>query len=180
METHQRKRQTKRKDGKENSIFSKCVLTRKIPLEIKYIGKNIKSVLERRLKSEIEGKCMVEGYIKPDSTEIISYSSGVVQGNNALFDVVINCMVCYPVEGMMITCIAKNITKAGIRGEITYETPTPIVCFVSRDHHINSPKFAAIKEGDKFVCRVIGQKFELNDQYISVLAEIPLDKENKK
>jgi len=50
------------------------------------------------------------------------------------------------------------------------------VCFVSRDHHANSNQFNAIEENDNFMCRVIGQRFELNDQYISVLGEIPLEK----
>jgi len=180
MET-QRKRQGKRKDGKPSSpIFSKCLLSRKTTMEVKYVGKNIKSLLERKIKAEIEGKCMVEGYIKNDSVELISYSSGVIQGNGVQFDIVISCMVCYPVEGMLITCTAKNITKAGIRGEIANEDPSPIVCFVSRDHHINSPQFTAVKEGEKFICRIIGQKFELNDKYVSVLGEIPIEREKQK
>ena len=176
----QKKRTTKKKENKTSSIFSKCLLSKNANLPVKFVGKNLKKTLETKLKSEIEGKCIVEGFIKPESVEVLSYSSGVIQGNEARFNVVINCMVCYPVEGMMIQCIAKNITKAGIRGEVVGESPSPIICFVSRDHHTNSPQFSSISEGDIFTCRVIGQKFELNDKYVSVLGEIPLDKENRK
>ena len=109
MET-QKKRTTKKKENKTSSIFSKCLLSKNANLPVKFVGKNLKKTLETKLKSEIEGKCIVEGFIKPESVEVLSYSSGVIQGNEARFNVVINCMVCYPVEGMMIQCIAKNIT----------------------------------------------------------------------
>ena len=32
--------------------------------------------------------------------------------------------------------------------------------------------FATIQEGDKFIARVIGQRFELNDKYVSIIAEL--------
>ncbi len=178
MET-QRKKTSRRKENKTASIFSKCLLSKNANIPVKFVGRNIKKTLEAQIKSEIEGKCIVEGFIKPNSVEVISYSSGVIQGNEARFNVIINCLVCYPVEGMLIQCIAKNITKAGIRGDVVGESPSPIICYVSRDHHTNSPQFSSISEGDNFVCRVIGQKFELNDKYVSVLGEIPLDKDTK-
>ena len=131
MET-QRKKPGKKKDNKPTSIFSKCLLSKNANLPVKFVGKNLKKTLEAKIKSEIEGKCIVEGFIKPNSVEIISYSSGVIQGNEARFNVIINCLVCYPVEGMLIQCIAKNITKAGIRGDVVGESPSPIICYISR------------------------------------------------
>ena len=87
------------------------------------------------------------------------------------FEVVIQCEVCSPVEGMHISCIAKHINKAGIRAEIN-ETPSPVVIFIARDHNYASPLFADVKENNDIKVRVIGQRFELNDKYISVIAEI--------
>jgi hypothetical protein len=84
--------------------------------------------------------------------------------------------VCFPVEGTLISCIAKNITKAGIRAESSDEIPSPIVVFIARDHHYNSEQFNEIKEGDKFTARVIGQRFELNDKYISIIAELKVER----
>jgi hypothetical protein len=75
------------------------------------------------------------------------------------------------VEGMNIKCIAKHINKAGIRAEIN-ETPSPVVIFIARDHNYSSPLFANVKENDEIKVRVIGQRFELNDKYISIIAEI--------
>jgi hypothetical protein len=59
----------------------------------------------------------------------------------------------------------------GIRAE-TNESPSPVVIFISRDHHYNSSYFSSIKENDDIQVRVIGQRFELNDKYVSIIAEI--------
>ena len=72
---------------------------------------------------------------------------------------------------MLVDCIAKNITKAGIRGESASESPSPIVVFVARDHQYSNAYFSAIQENDTFTARVIGQRFELNDKYVSIIAE---------
>ena len=69
-------------------------------------------------------------------------------------------------------CNAKNITKAGIRCESADEVPSPIVVFIARDHHFNSNYFSTIQEDDKVTVKVIGQRFELNDKYISIIAEL--------
>jgi hypothetical protein len=81
------------------------------------------------------------------------------------------------VEGMIISCVAKNITKAGIRAESAGEVPSPVVVFIAKDHHYNVPHFADIQEGDKINVRVVGQRFELNDKYVSIIGEIIKEKE---
>jgi DNA-directed RNA polymerase subunit E'/Rpb7 len=168
----------KRKDGKDWSIYSRCLLTRKIVLSINVIGKNLDEVIEEYINNNFEGKCVVEGYIKPKSSKIIRYSSGTIErGNNVIFEVVFECDVCFPVEGMNIQCVAKNIVKAGIRAESATEVPSPVVVFVAKDHHYNSQQFAEIKEGDKINVRVIGQRFELNDKYVSIIGELIKEKE---
>jgi hypothetical protein len=51
--------------------------------------------------------------------------------------------------------------------------PSPLVVFVSRDHHYSDPQFSKIKVGDEITVRVIGRHFELNDPVVSVIAELP-------
>ena len=84
---------------------------------------------------------------------------------------------------MNLNCIAKNITKAGIRAESADEQPSPFVLFVARDHFYASDYFNSIDENEKFVARVIAQRFELNDKYVSIIAELvppSKDREPKK
>jgi len=168
----------KKRDNRILTVYSRCMLTRKIVLHISTIGKTIKENIEENIKATFEGKCVVEGYVKQNSCKIITYSSGIIQrGNRVLFEVIFECDVCFPVEGMIIPCIAKNITKAGIRAESANDVPSPIVVFLAKDHHFNSSHFSEVQEGDKINVRVIGQRFELNDKYISIIAELVKEKE---
>ena len=164
------KKKTNYRESPKN-LYSQLLITRTIPIAIHHIGNTIKETLEKAIALQIEGKCIVEGYIKPRSVEVMTFSSGLVMGSNVIFEVVIQCEVCSPVEGMLIKCIAKHINKAGIRAEIS-ETPSPVVIFIARDHNYASPLFADVKENDEIKVRVIGQRFELNDKYISIIAEI--------
>ena len=161
----------KKKEIKYSGIYSRSLITRSVVLPIVTIGKNIKETIEKCIAINFEGKCIVEGFVKPSSSKIITYSSGVVQGTNIKFEVVFECQICCPVEGMLIPCVAKNITKAGIRAESDEEVPTPIVVFIMRDHHYMSKYFSSINENDKIMVRVIGQRFELNDKYVSIIGE---------
>ena len=167
----------KKKMQPQQQLYNQLLITRKIAINITNIGNTIKETLEKAIATQIEGKCIVEGYIRPRSVEVITFSSGLVMGASIIFDVVIQCEACLPVEGMQIKCIAKHINKAGIRAEVN-EQPSPIVVFVARDHNYASPLFGTVKEGDDIKVRVIGQRFELNDKYISIIAEIVEDEKN--
>jgi DNA-directed RNA polymerase subunit E'/Rpb7 len=168
----------KRKDGKDWSVYSRCLLTRKIVLHINVVGKNLDEVIEEYIHNNFEGKCLVEGYIKQNSSKVIRYSCGTIErGNTIIFEIVFECDVCFPVEGMIISCIAKNIVKAGIKAESATDVPSPVIVFVARDHHYSSQYFSEIKEGDKINVRVIGQRFELNDKYVSIIGELVKEKE---
>lgn len=170
--------QKKRRDNRTQSVYSRCLLTRKFVLPITAIGKNLKENIEENIRVNFEGKCVVEGYIKPGSAQIVTYSSGTIErGNCIMFETVFECDVCFPVEGMIIPCLAKNITKAGIRCESANEVPSPIIVFIAKDHHYSSTQFNEIKEGDNLNVKVIGQRFELNDKYISIIGELVREKE---
>jgi DNA-directed RNA polymerase subunit E'/Rpb7 len=165
-----------------DGVYSNSLLSRKIHLPFNNVGANLRQVLESQIKKEIEGKCSVEGFIKPNSTKIVSYSSGLLQANTVAFEVVFECLVCCPVEGQKIKCVIKNITQAGIRAVINSEI-SPIVVYLSRDHHYNNEYFIKLSEDEEITIRVIGQRYELNDSQVSVIGEFvkpKLDKYIKK
>jgi len=180
METITKINKPKNKQREIKQLYSRSLITESISLPILAIGRNLKQTLEKTISSIVEGKCVVEGYVKPKSVKIITHSSGVIKGDKVQFDIVYECEVCFPVAGMLITCFAKDITKAGIRAESADETPSPFVLFVARDHHFANEYFNNIKVGDKFVARIIAQRFELNDKYISIIAEIVIPNEYRR
>lgn len=154
------------------TVYSLSQITKKIALPITAIGRNLQQTIEETIAAMVEGHCIVEGYVKPKSIRVITYSSGIIKGTEVIFDVVFECEVCFPVAGMLFNCVAKNITKAGIRAESGDEIPSPFVLFVARDHYYSNDYFNSIEENEKFVAKVIAQRFELNDKYVSIIAEI--------
>lgn len=164
-----------KKQGNLQDVYHHSIINKKVILDIRYIGANLRETIENKLSYDLEGKCITEGYIKPNSISIVSFSSGqIFRGNQISFEVVFECDICLPVEGMKIECIAKNITKAGIRAEVDVPDGevSPLVVFIARDHHINNNYYNDVAENDIITVRVIGQRFELNDKYITIIAEI--------
>jgi len=153
-------------------VYIKSLLTMKVVLSITEVGKNIKQNLERMISKNAEGRCIAEGFIRPGSINVINYSSGLINTDKIEFQTTIECMICHPVEGMLIECDTKTITKAGIHAEVTdKDGVVPITVFVARDHHFTDRQFSELKENTKIVIRVIGVRFELNDPYICVIGK---------
>tara|TARA_B100000674_G_C37832356_1_gene911151 strand:+ start:233 stop:772 length:540 start_codon:yes stop_codon:yes gene_type:complete len=151
-------------------IYMQNILTRKVLLPFVLLGGNIKELLSQKVAELYEGKCIREGFIKKKSCNIISYSAGVLKNNNVVFDVMFECLVCRPSEGMKFKVTVTNITKAGIRAE--YKQDSPVVVFISRDHTYKNKIFNNINVGDNIYIRVIGIRYELNDSFISIIADI--------
>lgn len=121
----------------------------------------------------IEGKCIVEGLVKPKSTGIITFTCGSVKADQVLYQCVVTCEICFPVAGMNLNGVVKEVNKAGIRAEMAdTEHYSPINLYILRDHYYSNGYFNSIQVHDKIVARVITQRFELNDKRITVIAEL--------
>ena len=157
-----------------HGVYHNATLTMKVNLSINEVGKNIKQNLEYVISKKTEGRCIKEGFVKPNSIRVLTYSSGIIQGDLIVFETVFECKLCNPVEGMnIVDCVAKTITKAGIHAEvIDNDGVTPLTVFIARDHHFQEKLFGGVTEGSKVSVRVIGSRFELNDPYICVIATL--------
>ena len=165
------------KDQQEKRIiyepYISSILNMKIVLPIVEVGKNVKQNLERMIVSKTEGKCIVEGFIRPQSIRILTYSSGKVFSGLVEYQVTFECMVCHPVDGMLVEAICKTVTKAGIHTEVIDKNGNvPITIFIARDHHINNYKFEKVVDNSKLLVSVIGIRFELNDSNICAIGKL--------
>jgi len=157
---------------KTAGLYNQAIISQAVQLEIREVGRNLVGVLLTKLRTTIEGTCIAEGFVKPSSIVLLTYSSGIASGARILFNVVFQCLICHPVEGMLIRgCVVKNITKAGIRAT-TNEARSPVVVFVSRDHQSESNVFEETSVGDSITVKVAGQRYELMDTNISVVGTI--------
>ncbi len=152
------------------NIYFKSILEKSIYIDLNNVNSNLEKNILTILKENFEGKCTNDGYIKIDSIKIVTYSSGLVLSGSIKFTIVFECLICYPVEGMILDCVIKNITKAGLRCELNEEN-SPLVIYVARDHHYKNEEFNNVSENDTINVKIIGQRFELNDPYICVISE---------
>ena len=157
----------------EYSVYVRNMISMKIHLKMSEVGDTTKMNLERKILHRTEGKCIPEGYVRPDSVKMITYSSGVIKMNMIEFQVVFECLICNPVEGMIVECTTRTITKAGIHADVVTEKGyLPMKIFVARDHNYSNRLFGTIKENMNIKVRIIGKRFELNDPYIVAIASL--------
>lgn len=165
------------KDNKyiNKNVYVQSVLSTKIYLDITEIGKNVKQILEKKLISQVSNKCIPEGFVSPKKIKIIQYSSGTLIRNSIVYHVVYECDIAHPVEGMYLMAKTKTITKAGIHAQVIDDDDSniiPITVFVARDHNMSSHSFHNVIEGGMIKVKVIGIRYELNDPYVCVIANI--------
>ena len=177
MDTQNMKNMKNTKNEKRNDpLYFKSMLEISVLLLPSQIGSNgkTKENIRQSIEYFVGGKCTVEGYIKPNSIQIQQYTNGMVKLDKIEFLVVFECLVCNPVEGMWLNdCKVKSVTKAGIHAHKYDEHQNvPVTVFVIRDHYAEDPMFQKIQEGDIIDVKVLGQRFELNNQYIEVIAEL--------
>jgi len=63
MQSQQQNKPPVNKDKKDFGVYNRSLLSRKIHLGVSEVGRNVKQNLEARLAHQLEGKCIVEGYI---------------------------------------------------------------------------------------------------------------------
>jgi len=170
-----------RKEFSEKRIelpYMLSVLTMKIFLKITEIGESVKKNLEDVIRSKTEGKCIAEGYIRPNSIHILNYSSGKVNGDMVEYHANYQCMLSHPVEGMEVECVCKMVNKAGIHAEVvdndnkSGNTNIPIIVYIARDHHINNHVFETVSENTKVLVKIVGVRYELNDPHITTIGKL--------
>jgi hypothetical protein len=157
-------------------LFVKRQIRRTVSLPFYKITKGIviAQLLRNELAKMVEGRCSIEGYICPDTVAISSYSCGTLAAANIHFDIIADCLICYPDENSVITCVAKTITQAGVRAgakDLERGKVSPIEVFLSRDMHASSRDlFSRIEENDILTVKIIGRRFVLHDTHITIIA----------
>jgi len=174
MSKIQNKKSSFNKTTLDNShVYIRSLLTQKTVLKYDEVNSELFNILEAKIKKLNEGKCIKEGYVKNNSVKLLTYSSGELFDNKILFECVFECLITNPVESTLIYCITKSITKVGVRAELIVDDEiSPYIIFIARDHHYNNESFSQIKENDIIQVRILGQRYELNDKFISIIAEL--------
>lgn len=145
------------------------------------MNNNINENLRTKIKAEVEGKCIREGYVKPGSVEIVNKSMGTMMMNHfngtILYNVTYKCEVCDPKEGMIIECKVFNINKMGI---VAYGANNALNILAAKQHHMEDENFSNIQENDIIHVKVIGVRKEYQDSQISIIGKLVYDVKGQK
>ncbi len=156
-----------------SNIYNQNILTYRLQLSSSDSGKDINQILLARLKQDVEGKCIKEGYVRRDSVEIIERSLGKLDRSHFSgginYDIVYKADICNPVPGMEIKCVITSINKAGAFCNVE-DNDNPLQIFLATQKHYENKKFFLLKDGMKVKVRVLGRKFEYNDNHIMISA----------
>jgi DNA-directed RNA polymerase subunit E'/Rpb7 len=155
-------------------VYTPSVLTRRVALPVSRVDSKIKTTLETILSKELDGRCTVEGFIRPgkrSSIRVLEYSCGLLKQDSVHITVVFECDIAFPFVGDVLECVVENKTHAGLKCRMDGEA-SPYVIFVARDHHHTLGRFAAINEGDSINVTIVGQRFDVNDKFISIIATL--------
>jgi hypothetical protein len=157
----------------EASLYHSTTIHHKVTLPFAAITnfKSIHELLTHHVSQQIAGRCITEGFVKPQSCSIRSQSVGTMSAGTIGFNLEIDCMMCCPKEGDVMKCVAKTVTQAGIRAHACTE-PSPVVIYISRElQDSQSRTMDSVKPGDHILIRVIGKRYELNDKHVSIIGE---------
>lgn len=153
------------------SLFVKNIIHHKLYLLPKDINRNTEELLLIKLKNELEGKCIKEGYVKKGSIEIVKRSIGVVDSihfnGRICYNVTFSADICNPIEGFKLIGTIAEINKMGA---LVIEEPLSIV--LPKQHHADLNIFKGLEVGSKILINIIGTKFELYDTEIDAVGVI--------
>jgi hypothetical protein len=144
------------------------------PSEINNVSKpdDVKDMLVTKLKERHESKCNANGYVKPDSIDLVARSAGAAENGrytgNFVYDCKMKCEVLYPKGGMVMDVLVIKVTKMGVYA--VFEEAIRIL--VPRDIHIGNTAFDGIKEGDMIKIRLERSEIKTNAPFIMAVGKL--------
>jgi DNA-directed RNA polymerase subunit E'/Rpb7 len=155
----------------KNDIYFYTQIKKRISLNPRYLDENFPAYIEKILKNNVEGKCIKEGYVVPNTVIILKRSIGNMNNNqfngNIIFDITIGAKVCNIPVNSVIKASVKKINKLGILAELG-----PLMIIVPKEIHQDKEPFSKINISDEIDLLVIGKTFHLNSNIISIYAKL--------
>jgi len=156
-----------------SDLFHDTMINTTISVELRECH-SIDDFILQKLK-KYEGKCISSGFVKRDSIEIISRTLGKTNiynnSSSIYYHVQFKASILNPLKDEEITCIVKKQNKMGILA--VGENNNPLRIIIARQHHLEEvwEKNYNVKKGDKINVVIVGTRFSINDNVISVIAK---------
>ena len=158
-------------------MFDTCIIDHAVKVPARQVGKNLMDVIEMRMRSELEGKCGPEGYIRPGSTKILSHGRGELVdidfGKSYMFNLKVKCEICNPLPGLRFKALVQAHNKMGMLAEggffDNFGNLVPVLeVVVIKDTVMlqNEVPTEDLEVGDEVNIEVLGRVYELHDTRI--------------
>ena len=158
-----------------DNLFNKKILTREICIPPDRLNKNINDIIKDILNQEIDGICIEEGYVKPNSNRILLKSERTLNISNfkaaIYYTIKYETYICNPSENEQIKCFVSEVNKSNIRCYVISHENSPLNIFLAKQHHIGNDEYMKIKEGDLINIIVINKKYEYHDKEILIIGK---------
>jgi len=163
-------------------LFVRSVLQDVVLLRPEMIGSNFREMVQHKLRETFEGVCSRHGYILPGSITVHRILSARIEAvslnGDVRYDVRYFANVCNPAVGAVVEARIVNMNKFGVLAHSGVQGPDgeflpvveSIVMRLALESNPNEVDLDTLAIGDSVFVEIVGRKFELNDERISVIA----------
>lgn len=164
-----------------DAVFVRSVLRDTLLLKPQLLGSNYREVLLAQLRRKVEAVCSRHGYVMPGSVALHKVSSGRLEAvslnGDIKYDVQYYANVCNPPVGTVLRARVVDLNRFGVLAHCGLLLPdgdfVPVVEIIVTRQGVNGATseidLDALKKGDEINVEILGKKFELNDDKISVI-----------
>jgi hypothetical protein len=152
---------------KDDHLYVSNLVVETVSVKFEHCGRDMEKYFLLYARDHLEGRCIKEGYVRPETTKVITYTSGGIHGTLIEYRVLYLVQVCHPYQGMRLKCTVESVSKIGIRA-VVRKGQTPIVVYLTRE--LNPSIYMEDYELEQVIeVSVLGHRFEMRDPFISVL-----------
>jgi DNA-directed RNA polymerase subunit E'/Rpb7 len=162
---------------KPDNIYETRQLSTQINLAPKALNySDVNQIILERLKKQVEGKCIGDGFIKDESVEIISRSPGMLLNHDfsgsVAYEIIYSAEVCNPKEGQILEVVVDdNNNETNTVCYYVDEDTSPIEIYLFKQHYLENPVYAGLKKGDKILVKILETQVEFGESKIYASAE---------
>ena len=156
-----------------DELFISTKIKSSLSVEPKDLHSNLDKKIVKKIKLDVEGKCIKNGYVRKNSVKLVKRSLGQSLtshfNGNVIFHVEYLVDLCNPLEGATIECSVVNSNKMGVLAEIIGVEDSPLNILLAKQHHIENTEFEDLRERDIIKIRVLGKRYEFGDSQITII-----------
>lgn len=157
-----------------NLLYNNSILQIEVHIHLREIIDDIELILKNKIISMVGNKCLQEGFVSSNNIEIISFSEGIIDFVNVIYNVQYKCNISLPIHGQTFLAKVKSVTKAGIYSQVFDNFgQIPLTIFICKDNNNKSTiNYNDIKDNDNIHVKIIDLRYELYDTTISSIGTL--------